>query len=150
MSSQFLEKYREYIIEQYTNEKKSTYEIAQDIGTYPNKIRRTLNTLGVDLRDRSSAQTVAIESGRHEHPTRGKKRTEAEKVAISNGMSSFWESMEDSERERRSKLSKEQWASMSEEDKANLRKLAAEAVRKASKEGSKIEKFIYFNLLFKI
>jgi len=35
---------------------------------------------------------------------------------------------------------------MSDEDKANLRKLAAEAVRKASKEGSKIEKFIYEGL----
>ena len=31
---------------------------------------------------------------------------------------------------------------MSDEDKANLRELAALAVRKASKEGSKIEKFI--------
>jgi|TARA_Y100001938_G_C8097116_1_gene438863 very-short-patch-repair endonuclease len=142
MSNQFLEKYKEYIIDQYVNQKKSTYEIAQDIGTYPNKIRRTLNTLGVDLRDRSSAQTVAIETGRHEHPTRGKKRTEAEKIAISNGMSNFWDNMEETERERRSKISKEQWASMSEEDKANLRRLAAEAVRKASKEGSKIEKFI--------
>ena len=142
MSNQFLEKYKEYIIDQYVNQKKSTYEIAQDIGTYPNKIRRTLNTLGVDLRDRSSAQTVAIETGRHEHPTRGKKRTEAEKIAISNGRSHFWDNMEETERERRSKISKEQWASMSEEDKANLRRLAAEAVRKASKEGSKIEKFI--------
>ena len=142
MSNQFLEKYKEYIIDQYVNQKKSTYEIAQDIGTYPNKIRRTLNTLGVDLRDRRSAQTVAIETGRHEHPTRGKKRTEAEKIAISNGMSHFWDNMEETERERRSKISKEQWASMSEEDKANLRRLAAEAVRKASKEGSKIEKFI--------
>ena len=142
MSNQFLEKYKEYIIDQYVNQKKSTYEIAQDIGTYPNKIRRTLNTLGIDLRDRSSAQTVAIETGRHEHPTRGKKRTEAEKIAISNGMSHFWDNMEETERERRSKISKEQWASMSEEDKANLRRLAAEAVRKASKEGSKIEKFI--------
>jgi hypothetical protein len=120
MSNQFLEKYKEYIIDQYVNQKKSTYEIAQDIGTYPNKIRRTLNTLGVDLRDRSSAQTVAIETGRHEHPTRGKKRTEAEKIAISNGMSNFWDNMEEAERERRSKISKEQWASMSEEDKANL------------------------------
>jgi len=146
MSSAFINKYKEYIIEQYVNEKKSTYEIAQDLKTYPNKIRRALNTLGVDLRDKSSAQTVAIESGRHEHPTRGKKRTEAEKVAISNGMATYWENMEEDERERRSDLSKKQWAEMSEEDKANLRKLAAEAVRKASKEGSKIEKFIYEGL----
>tara|TARA_Y100000361_G_scaffold49697_1_gene43187 strand:- start:1282 stop:2070 length:789 start_codon:yes stop_codon:yes gene_type:complete len=146
MSSAFINKYKEYIIEQYVEEKKSTYEIAQDLKTYPNKIRRALNTLGVNLRDKSSAQTVAIESGRHEHPTRGKKRTEAEKVAISNGMANYWENMEEDERERRSELSKKQWADMSEEDKANLRKLAAEAVRKASKEGSKIEKFIYEGL----
>ena len=146
MSSAFINKYKEYIIEQYVNEKKSTYEIAQDLKTYPNKIRRALNTLGVDLRDKSYAQTVAIESGRHEHPTRGKKRTEAEKVAISNGMATYWENMEEDERKRRSDLSKKQWAEMSEEDKANLRKLAAEAVRKASKEGSKIEKFIYEGL----
>ena len=146
MSSAFINKYKEYIIEQYVNEKKSTYEIAQELKTYPNKIRRALNTLGVDLRDKSSAQTVAIESGRHEHPTKGKKRTEAEKVAISNGMASYWENMEEEEKKRRSDISKKQWAEMSEEDKANLRKLAAEAVRKASKEGSKIEKFIYEGL----
>lgn len=146
MSSAFINKYKEYIIDQYVNEKKSTYEIAQELKTYPNKIRRALNTLGVDLRDKSSAQTVAIESGRHEHPTRGKKRTEAEKVAISNGMASYWENMEEEEKKRRSDISKKQWAEMSEEDKANLRKLAAEAVRKASKEGSKIEKFIYEGL----
>ena len=143
MSSAFINKYKEYIINEYVENKKSTYEIAQELKTYPNKIRRALNTLGVQLRDKSSAQTVAIESGRHEPPTRGKSRTEAEKVAISNGMASYWENMEEDERKRRSELSKKQWDEMSEEDKANLRKLAAEAVRKASKEGSKIEKFIY-------
>ena len=146
MSNAFINKYKEFIIDQYTNHKKSTYEIAQELKTYPNKIRRALNTLGVELRDKSKAQTVAIQSGRHEHPTKGKKRTEAEKVAISNGMATYWDEMEESERERRSKISKKQWQEMSEEEKANLRKLAAEAVRKASKEGSKIEKFIYEGL----
>jgi len=146
MSSAFINKHKEYIIEQYVDEEKSTYEIAQELKTYPNKIRRALNTLGVPLRDKSAAQTVAINSGRHEHPTRGKKRTEAEKVAISNGMASYWDEMEDGERKRRSELSKKQWAEMSDADKANLRKLAAEAVRKASKEGSKIEKFVYEGL----
>tara|TARA_R110002020_G_scaffold5117_18_gene21718 strand:- start:190 stop:978 length:789 start_codon:yes stop_codon:yes gene_type:complete len=146
MSSAFINKHKEYIVDQYVNEQKSTYEIAQDLKTYPNKIRRTLNTLGVNLRDKSSAQSVAIQSGRHEHPTRGKKRTEAEKVAISDGMANYWGEMEEDERQRRSDISKKQWAEMSEESKANLRKLAAEAVRKASKEGSKIEKFIYRGL----
>ena len=146
MSNAFLNKHKEFIIDQYTNKNKSTYEIAQELKTYPNKIRRALNALGVSLRDKSKAQTIAIKSGRHEHPTKGKKRTESEKVAISNGMATYWDEMEDKERKRRSKISKKQWEAMSEEDKANLRKLAAEAVRKASKEGSKIEKFIYEGL----
>ena len=115
MSSAFINKYKEFIIDQYTNHKKSTYEIAQELKTYPNKIRRALNTLGVDLRDKSKAQTIAIQSGRHEHPTKGKKRTEAEKIAISNGMTTYWDEMEDKERNRRSKLSKKQWEEMPEE-----------------------------------
>ena len=64
MTSAFINKHKEYIIEQYVKEKKSTYEIAVALKTYPNKIRRTLNTLGVPLRDKSAAQTVAINSGK--------------------------------------------------------------------------------------
>ena len=144
--NRFSQKHKEFLVEQYVNKKKSTYEIAQELNTYPNKVRRALKALGIDLRDKSQAQSVAIASGRHEHPTKGKIRTEAEKIAISDGMHSFWQNMEDEERDRRSELSKQQWASMSDEDKANLRKMAAEAVRKASKEGSKIEKFLYEGL----
>ena len=144
--NRFSQKHKEFLVEQYVNKKNSTYEIAQELNTYPNKVRRALKALGIDLRDKSQAQSVAIASGRHEHPTKGKIRTEAEKIAISDGMHSFWQNMEDEERDRRSELSKQQWASMSDEDKANLRKMAAEAVRKASKEGSKIEKFLYEGL----
>ena len=144
--NRFSQKHKEFLVDQYVNKKKSTYEIAQELDTYPNKVRRALKTLGIDLRDKSAAQAQAIASGRHEHPTKGKIRTESEKIAISNGMHSYWQNMEEDERARRSELSKQQWASMSDEDKASLRKMAAEAVRKASKEGSKIEKFLYEGL----
>ena len=144
--SRFAQKHKEFLIEQYITKQRSTYEIAQSLSTYPNKIRRALKTLGIDLRTKSEAQTVAISTGRHEHPTKGKKRTESEKVAISNGMSTFWDNMDDEERDRRSEISKTQWEQMSEQEKDNLRRAAAEAVRKASKEGSKIEKFVYKGL----
>jgi len=144
--SRFAQKHKEFLIEQYITKQRSTYEIAQSLETYPNKIRRALNALGIDLRTKSEAQTVAISTGRHEHPTKGKKRTESEKVAISNGMSTFWDNMDDEERDRRSEISKSQWEQMSEQEKDNLRRAAAEAVRKASKEGSKIEKFVYEGL----
>ena len=68
-NSEFIKKHGNAISKMYLKESKSTYEIAQEFNTYPNKIRRTLKTLGVSLRDKSKAQTVAIKNGRHEHPT---------------------------------------------------------------------------------
>jgi very-short-patch-repair endonuclease len=57
-------------------------------------------------------------------------------------MFSHWEAMPEEERQKRSEMAKRQWEKMSDEDRANLRKAAAEAVRRAAKEGSKMEKFL--------
>ena len=49
MNSPFINKYKEYIIEQYVNEKKSTYEIAQElkipIGTVKAQLHRSREQL---------------------------------------------------------------------------------------------------------
>ena len=64
------------VIELYNEKNKSTYEIAKQLETYPNKIRRTLIKHGYELKDKSAAQKAALNSGRSLHPTAGKKRTE--------------------------------------------------------------------------
>jgi very-short-patch-repair endonuclease len=133
---------KDFIVNEYVKKKKSTYEISQSIGTYPNKVRRILIAAGVNLRDKSEAQSTAIKSGRHKHPTKGTQRSENDKIKISEGMSSHWEHMDDEERVRRSETAKKQWENMSDEDRSNLRRAAAEAVRRAAKEGSKVEKFL--------
>ena len=135
-------KEEKFIVKEYVENNKSTYEISESLGTYPNKVRRTLVKLGVKLRDKSKAQSTAIKSGRHKHPTQGTERSENDKVKISEGMSSHWEHMCDEERTRRSETAKKQWDNMSDEDRDKLRKSAAEAVRRAAKEGSKVEKFL--------
>tara|TARA_R110002051_G_scaffold284668_1_gene346844 strand:+ start:666 stop:1448 length:783 start_codon:yes stop_codon:yes gene_type:complete len=132
----------EFIVEEYVKKNKSTYEISESLGTYPNKVRRTLVKLGVKLRDKSKAQSTAIQSGRHKHPTKGTERSESDKIKISEGMFSHWSHMSDEERLKRSEMAKKQWDSMSDEDRFNLRRAAAEAVRRAAKEGSKMEKFL--------
>ena len=38
------------IIKLYSKNGKSTYEIAEEVGTYPNKIRRILKKHGVELK----------------------------------------------------------------------------------------------------
>jgi very-short-patch-repair endonuclease len=131
-----------FIVDEYVEKNKSTYEISESLGTYPNKVRRTLVKLGVKLRDKSKAQSTAIKSGRHKHPTQGTERSESDKLKISEGMSSHWEHMDDEERQRRSETAKQQWDNMTDEERENLRRAAAEAVRRAAKEGSKVEKFL--------
>lgn len=130
-----------YILKKY-REGHSPYEIAEELNTYPNKIRRILKSLGEPIRNKSDAQKAALESGRHSHPTKGTKRNKATKEKISESVYNYWQNMSDDERERRAELAKEQWDKMSEAEKARLREEAAKAIRVASKEGSKLEKFL--------
>ena len=130
------------IIELYESEGKSTYEIAEYLNTYPNKIRRVLKRHGVQLKGKSEAQKNALKGGRAKHPTDGKKRTKEEKIKISSSIHQYWESMDQVERERRTIEARERWYAMSEEERARISKLGIEAIQKAGKEGSKLEKFL--------
>lgn len=137
----FAERHKGYIIKAY-KEGKSTYEIAESLGTYSNKILRSLDYLKVERRDYASAQKAALKTGRSSHPTEGKSPTAEHRKGISEGMSKVWAEMSAMERDRRSTMSKDQWDAMPESEKSEMRRLAAEAVRVASKEGSKTEKYV--------
>jgi very-short-patch-repair endonuclease len=134
--------FEDKVISLYNNQNKSTYEIAQELNTYPNKIRRTLIKHGYNLKNKSEAQKNALKSGRCEHPTAGKKRSIDEKIRISEGMESHWGAMSDKEREVRAKKAKDNWNNMSSEQKEKMRSKGIEAIRVAAREGSKMEKFI--------
>lgn len=138
----FAEDNKDFLVREYVENNRSTYWISEKLGTYPNKVRRALKFLGVDLKSKSEAQSNALKSGRHKHPTKGRKRTEEERIKISEGMANHWENMPEDERDRRIALAKKQWEEMTENEKSELRSMAAEAVRRASQEGSKIEKFL--------
>lgn len=135
-------KSEDYIINLYCEENKSTYEIAKDLNTYPNKILRILKKHGVSVKTKSEAQKNAIKTGRHPHPTEGKTRTDREKLSISKSLTSHWKNMTEEEREERVSQAKERWLNMDDQQKEKMRTLASEAIRKAGKEGSKLEKFV--------
>lgn len=135
------------IIEMYNDQSKSTYEIAKSLDTYPNKIRRTLIKHGYKLKDKSQAQKNALKSGRCAHPTAGKKRTQDEKLRISEGMETHWEKMTEEERQDRVNQAKERWKKMDASQKEKMCRLATDAIRKAGKEGSKLEKFVMDKLI---
>jgi very-short-patch-repair endonuclease len=131
------------VIELYTKQNKSTYEIAEELNTYPNKIRRVLIKNGVDLKGKSEAQKNAIENGKAIHPTKGKNRSQEEKIKISSGIKNYWSNMDEKTYKEKVDKSKKRWENMSEQQKTLMLDSAIKAIQVAGKEGSKLEKFLY-------
>lgn len=134
--------FEQKVIKLYNDKNQSTYEIAKQLDTYPNKIRRTLIKHGYELKDRSAAQRAALDAGRSSHPTAGKKRTNAEKIAISQSLVNYWEELSDKERSKRVAQAKDNWKKMSAKQKEEMRSKGIAAIRDAAKEGSKMEKWV--------
>lgn len=124
----------------------SISEIAEVAKTYPNKILRDAKKLKFKQRSRSDIQKALLAEGKKEHPTKGKKRGEETKLKISESMGKQWDNMSKKERERRSEISKETWESLDSSKKLEIKKKANEGIRKASKDGSKLEKYLYNEL----
>lgn len=135
----------EYVIEQY-NQNKSTYHIAKELNTYPNKIRRILKKHGYSMRDKSEAQAIALKSGRSKHPTEGRKRTQAEKDNISKGAEASWASFSKEKRKSISENAKKRWDEIPDSKKREMQEMAGRALRQASIDGSKAEKALKVKL----
>ena len=127
---------KEELYEQYYVQELSTTQIAKNFDTYPNKINRLLKKFGYQPRSRSESQAIVCKTT---HPTRGKKRTEEEKIAISKGGANSWS---DERRAQASEYTKEQWENRSEEEKSKILKKAHSGLVRAAKEGSRLEKFL--------
>ena len=98
----------EFVINKYADNE-STYSIAKELGTYPKKIERILKKNNIKLRSKSESQKLALKAGRCEHPTKGKKRTEEEKVNISEGVYNNWQNKTKEERKEISRKAKQRW-----------------------------------------
>lgn len=142
----FANKNRDYITKAYTVELKSTYEIARDLGSNPKAIQRALVTLGVPRRSYSQAQKTALSKGTAKHPTAGRKMGEAYKLRTSEAVAKYWASLSDAEKEKKSEVGKALWEAKPAAEKEAMGKAAADACRKAAKDGSKMELYIVENL----
>jgi very-short-patch-repair endonuclease len=133
--------FEEKVLDMYQKNNKSTYEIAEALKTYPNKVRRALIKNGISLKSKSSAQKNALKNGRSKHPTKGTSRDPSIKLKISSKMVDYWEEMDKKEREKRSEAAKERWSKLSESKKQEMREKANQQIRISSTEGSKLERF---------
>ncbi len=133
---------RLYIEHQY-----SWGQIAAFCSTYSNKVRRDAKRLGIESRDRSKAQSLALETGRHNHPTKDKGHSTETKVKISESISKDWKNMSPEKREQKRKEARDRWDAKSDDEIDRFRKAAGDGVRLAAKEGSALEKFLLEELI---
>ena len=128
----------------------SSYEIAEDFNTYSNKILRALKFLGREMhddedffkRDYSEAQKLALKKGRSRHPTKGKKLDQSHKDKIGEARSKAYHSLSNTEKKRISEMSRANWEKLTDAKKEEIRSLAMEGVREASRNGSKTERYV--------
>lgn len=132
----------EILNDAYWNKGMSWIEISKELKTYPNKIRREAKRLNIASRDKSSAQKVALDSGRATHPTKGKSVDEETRIKISESQGAVWDSLSEEERLVRSQIGKRSWDKKTEQEKRELIKKGGDAIRRASKNGSKLERFL--------
>lgn len=133
------------VIELYQSGK-SVRDISSIFSTYPNKIARALKKAGIELRSKEDAAKAAISSGRLKPPMLGKKRTEEEKARIGAARAKQWADMSEDDMEVFKQNAKDRWNSQTDEERTRRQRLAGEALRKASVEGSKAEKYLYDRL----
>lgn len=134
------------IVKLYVKDKKSTYDIAELFKTYPNKIRRILIKHGVQMKSKSDAQKNALKSGKSKIPTEGCKRSKEERIKISKSLKERWDNISDEEYKKHVQCARDRWAKMSELEKKNMTSAAIQAIQRAGKEGSKLEKFLKYEL----
>lgn len=138
---------KDLLIKEYEIAKKSFKEIADSCGTYANKIRRDAIKLKIKIRDKSEAQKNALVSGKTKHPTKGTTRSENTKQKIGNAVLKSWESISETELNDRKLKAKINWENKTEEEKQFILREANIAVRETSKTGSKLENFLFKQLL---
>jgi len=131
----------------YVKQKLSFSTIAQELNTYANKVRRDAIKYKIPIRDKSQAQSNALATGAHKHPTKGTQRTETTKSKIGKSVMEAWDNIDEKELARRKRNSKKLWNSLSEDEKQNRLNLANQAVRNSSKTGSKLEHYLLEQLI---
>lgn len=133
----------------------SSYKMAEELNTNSTRVLRALTFLGEKFhgdgkfykRSYSEAQKMAIENGRAKHPTKGKKLDSSHKEKIGKARSLAYHSLSVEEKQKIAQTSKDNWDALGKVKQEEIRALAMDAVRYASKNGSKTERHLYHGLM---
>lgn len=132
------------VVKLYLVEEWSLRDIAKIYNTNANKIRRILSKEGVTMRDHSAAQKLHLKNG-GPHPTKGKHRTDEEKMAISKSSKNTWSEKSDEEKEELLKAMQEGLKKSKKGDNS-IKKKAEKKMLETRLKGSQLEKYVYERL----
>ncbi len=128
----------------YYTELKTWDSIAKLCNCSRTKIRRLATRLQIKGRDKSESQKLALEE--HGHPLTGTTRTVKQKQQISESMGKHWDQLSSDEREQKSQVSKDLWKNRSDEENKRIQLAGALSLHHASSQGSKLERYLAFEL----
>jgi very-short-patch-repair endonuclease len=131
----------------YIDQNLSFHDIATELNTYANKVRRDAIKFQIPIRDKSTAQQNALKTGKHKHPTKGSKRSDQVKNKIGKSVMDSYENLPDDQKDIRKEKAKQRWDSLSQDEQKSRLSAANKAVRVSSKVGSKLEHFLLKRLI---
>ncbi len=132
------------IIKLYQTEQKSWDEVAKACECSRTKIRRLARKFNIIGRNRTEAQHIALYT--HGHPRQGAITSLATKTKISESMGEHWDQLSDKEIAKKSKVSKDLWKNRDPAENERIQAAGAGAFHKASRYGSKLERYLAFEL----
>jgi hypothetical protein len=137
----------DWLYKQYHTKNRSDASIAEELGTYSQRVRRARIKLGIKSKSNSEAQKDALKTGRRTHPMQGKQHSEETKIQISESVSQSWSDMDEADLEQRKQKARDNWNNMPNEQREALLAAANRGNRQTAKEGSKLEKFLRDSLI---
>jgi very-short-patch-repair endonuclease len=132
----------DFLLREYVEKKRSTSEIAQEVGCFPEQIRRALRRFNIPVRSRIQASHNFYDNG-GENARKGYQFSEKEKETASISAKEYW--LSNASKEARAKIAEKSqayWDTVSDDEKQAIIERLHRACREAAANGSKAQRMI--------
>lgn len=128
----------------YQEDQKTWETIAKECNCSRTKIRRLARQFNIAGRSRTDAQHIALKT--HGHPRQGSTTSIETKTKISESMGEHWDQLSKKEKNKKSQVSKDLWKNRDPKENKRIQAAGATSFHKASRDGSKLERYLSFEL----
>lgn len=138
--------YKDYILDAYFKQNKSTLVIAKELGVSTKLVRNTILKSGNKLRTKKESAETSYKNGRSP-PMSGKTHSDSTKKKIAKSVHENWTQLSEKDYEKRIEKFRENWYNLDVSVRENIIYKSRLAIAKSSKEGSKLELFVSESLI---